>query len=138
PSLTESYATTGGNDPILIEFPKGSYAPVFTERTGATPVAIPAAVTRRSITNRREALSLVIALVAGGALGLTYLGSTNTRTGDILPSVAVLPFVNFTGDPEQEYFTDGLTDEIIDALTRVEGLRVPARTSSFQFKGKPQ
>ena len=52
------------------------------------------------------------------------------------PSVAVLPFVNMSSDPEQEYFSDGLSEEILNALAGVPGLYVPARTSSFQFKGK--
>lgn len=52
------------------------------------------------------------------------------------PSVAVLPFVNMSSDPEQEYFSDGLSEEILNALARIPGLYVPARTSSFQFKGK--
>ena len=51
-------------------------------------------------------------------------------------SVAVLPFVNMSSDPEQEYFSDGLSEEILNALARIPGLYVPARTSSFQFKGK--
>jgi len=51
-------------------------------------------------------------------------------------SIAVLPFVNMSNDPEQEYFSDGLTEEIINVLVQVEGLKVIARTSSFQFKGK--
>jgi TolB-like protein len=51
-------------------------------------------------------------------------------------SVAVLPFVNMSSDPEQEYFSDGLSEEILNALARTPGLYVPARTSSFQFKGK--
>ena len=51
-------------------------------------------------------------------------------------SVAVLPFVNISGDKDQEYFSDGLSDELIDMLTKVPELRVPARTSSFYFKGK--
>jgi serine/threonine-protein kinase len=52
------------------------------------------------------------------------------------PSVAVLPFVNMSTDPENEYFGDGMAEEIINALTRVQGLRVAARTSAFSFKGK--
>jgi adenylate cyclase len=51
------------------------------------------------------------------------------------PSVAVLPFVNMSPDPDQEYFADGMAEEIINALAQVEGLRVIARTSAFAFKG---
>ena len=50
-------------------------------------------------------------------------------------SVAVLPFANMSSDPENEFFADGITEEIINALTRVDGLQVTARTSSFAFKG---
>ncbi|MCP5102833.1 MAG: tetratricopeptide repeat protein [bacterium] len=50
--------------------------------------------------------------------------------------VAVLPFVNMSSDPENEYFSDGMSEELIDAFTKVDGLQVTARTSSFAFKGK--
>jgi eukaryotic-like serine/threonine-protein kinase len=53
-----------------------------------------------------------------------------------LHSVAVLPFVNLSADKENEYFSDGMADEIINALTQVKGLRVAARTSCFALKGK--
>jgi serine/threonine-protein kinase len=52
------------------------------------------------------------------------------------PSVAVLPFANFTGDAAREPFCDALTDELIDALAQLEGLRVVARTSAFRFKNQ--
>jgi TolB-like protein/Tfp pilus assembly protein PilF len=52
-------------------------------------------------------------------------------------SVAVLPFVDMSEKKDQEYFSDGLSEELIDMLTKVPDLRVPARTSSFYFKGKP-
>jgi TolB-like protein len=52
------------------------------------------------------------------------------------PSIAVLPFASMSPDPENEYFSDGISEEIINALTQIEGLRVAARTSSFWFKGK--
>ena len=52
------------------------------------------------------------------------------------PSIAVLPFANLSADPENEYFSDGMSEEIINALTRVNDLRVVARTSAFAFKGK--
>jgi adenylate cyclase len=53
------------------------------------------------------------------------------------PSVAVLPFVNMSGDPGQEYFSDGLTEQIINGLCKVYNLFVIARNSSFAYKGKP-
>ena len=53
------------------------------------------------------------------------------------PSIAVLPFDNLSGDPEQEYFSDGLTDEIIAVLSKVPKLFVIARNSTFTYKGKP-
>ncbi len=55
-----------------------------------------------------------------------------------IPSIAVLPFANLSADKENEYFSDGLAEDIIDALTQVPGLRVMARTSAFSFRGKEQ
>ncbi len=52
------------------------------------------------------------------------------------PSIAVLPFANMSGDPEQEYFSDGITEDIITALSRISGLLVVARTSTMVYKGK--
>jgi serine/threonine-protein kinase len=54
------------------------------------------------------------------------------------PSIAVLPFANMSGDKEQEYFSDGLAEEIISALAQLPGLKVTARTSAFAFRGKEQ
>lgn len=51
-------------------------------------------------------------------------------------SIAVLPFVNMSADPEQEFFSDGMSEELLNLLARTKGLRVAARTSSFAFKGK--
>ena len=50
--------------------------------------------------------------------------------------LAVMPFVNMSADPENEYFSDGITEELLNALTRVDGLQVTSRTSAFAFKGK--
>jgi TolB-like protein/Tfp pilus assembly protein PilF len=53
-------------------------------------------------------------------------------------SIAVLPFVNMSGDPKEDYFSDGITEEILDALAQVPNLKVAARTSAFAFKGKAE
>ena len=56
----------------------------------------------------------------------------------LAPSIAVLPFTNMSADKENEYFSDGLAEEIINALTQIPGLKVTARTSAFAFRGKEQ
>ena len=55
---------------------------------------------------------------------------------DLSPSIAVLPFVNMSADPENDYFCDGLAEELLNALAKIDGLKVAARTSAFSFKGK--
>ena len=69
------------------------------------------------------------------AAGPTSADGKATKISDE-PSVAVLPFVNMSSDPEQEYFSDGISEEILNVLTRIPNLKVAARTSSFQFKGR--
>jgi len=64
------------------------------------------------------------------------IGGTDTPAGTARSSVAVLPFVNMSAEPDNEYFSDGLTEEVINALTSVPGLQVVARTSVFRFKGQ--
>jgi len=63
---------------------------------------------------------------------------TGTVRADDAPSIAVLPFANMSGDKENEYFSDGLAEEILNALAQIQGLKVIARTSSFAFRGKEQ
>jgi adenylate cyclase len=66
--------------------------------------------------------------------------STRANSGPPLPdkpSIAVLPFANMSGDPEQEYFVDGMVEEIITALSRIRWLFVIARNSTFTYKGRP-
>src|SRR6516162_10270628 len=72
---------------------------------------------------------------------MTAVGSAPMRSssGPPLPdkpSIAVLPFANMSGDPEQEYFADGMVEEIITALTRIRWLFVIARNSTFTYKGQ--
>lgn len=67
---------------------------------------------------------------AGGAVP-----PSDARSGQMIRSVAVLPFVDLSADRDQEYFGDGLAEEILNALTKIAGLHVPARTSCFAFRG---
>lgn len=62
--------------------------------------------------------------------------STSRDVAEKPKSIAVLPFVNMSGEEENEYFSDGMTEEILNALVKVRGLQVASRTSSFAFKGK--
>ncbi|MGB3862453.1 MAG: protein kinase [Candidatus Aminicenantaceae bacterium] len=67
---------------------------------------------------------------------LKSVGRKSVSTAADKPSIAVLPFVNMSADPENEYFSDGLAEDLINALTKITVLHVVARTSSFAFKGE--
>ena len=75
---------------------------------------------------RREAADVAVANAASAAQAATK------------KSIAVLPFVNMSGDPKNDYFSDGITEEILNALAQIADLKVAARTSAFAFKGKDQ
>lgn len=75
-----------------------------------------------------------------GNEGLAVPTEKDTRytPKDKFKSLAVLPFVNMSPDPDNEYFSDGITEELLNVLTQVDGLHVTARTSSFAFKGRQE
>ena len=102
--LKKYYETDGREDPLCIDFPTGTYAPLIQTRD-AMPVS--------------------------PSLAGSVAGAKSVKN-----AIAVLPFVNLSSDQENEYFSDGLTEELINALTKVEGLRVVAWSSAFQLKGK--
>jgi serine/threonine-protein kinase len=86
----------------------------------------------------RSPISLVLLLLVSGlALLLPFYWHRNlTTSSPPEKSIAVLPFLDLSETKDQEYFCDGMSEEILEALAKVEGLRVVARTSSFSFKGK--
>ena len=100
--------------------------------TGASSSA-QSAVTRalrRGLSQRYQAVTDLLDELKN----MTAPAAQATRQPDV-PSIAVLPFTNMSADAENEYFCDGITEDIINALTKLKGLRVMARTSSFSFKG---
>jgi TolB-like protein/class 3 adenylate cyclase len=72
-----------------------------------------------------------------GSAGIARVGAAEPLPLPDKPSIAVLPFANMSGDPEQEYFVDGMVEEIITALSRIGWLFVIARNSTFTYKGRP-
>lgn len=126
--LTEYYAGEGADEVVRIELPKGSYVPVFrlAPTVGAEK---PARTSRRTLVTIAALTACLLAIGSAAFLWLRpQVGSPN--------SIAVLPFVNLTGDAKNDVFSDGLTEEVIDALTKIPDLRIVARTSAFQFKDK--
>jgi TolB-like protein len=98
------------------------------------------AVPRLEQSTKRGVLALlaVAILLMGGWLAFRARAAGRAIPGTDRPrSIAVLPFRNLRGDSTGDYFSDGVTEEILHALTQIPDLRVAARTSAFQFKGKP-
>jgi TolB-like protein/DNA-binding winged helix-turn-helix (wHTH) protein/Tfp pilus assembly protein PilF len=105
------------------------------------PIPLPLEVgraPRRAWPIRRWSLATVIllALALGAVLGRQVWKATHASAVVADKSVAVLPFLDLSEKHDEEYFADGMSEELIDVLARVPDLRVPARTSSFYFKGK--
>ena len=102
-----------------------------TPSTGTGPIAVPPESKRRLVVT----LGAGAAALTAGVVLVVALRHRPLASGP--PSIAVLPFTNLSGDKEQEYFSDGIAEELIGLLARVSQLRVAGRISSFAFKGKP-
>jgi serine/threonine-protein kinase len=101
----------------------------------AVDAAVMRALSRTPVDRYRTGAEFADAL-----LKLLRTGSTSSPTENksvtAPKAIAVLPFANMSADPENEYFSDGMTEEIINALSKVQGIHVASRSSSFAFKGK--
>ena len=106
--------------------------PEGIHRTEPLPQVAPAAQVRL-----RAAFAVAVVL-SMGVLGyvLYERGLGRAHAGEPRQSIAVMPFTNLSGDPSKEYFSDGMSEELLNLLARVPGLQVAARTSSFAYKGR--
>ena len=124
----EIYAIT--NEGVLV--PKASE--IDTSAQNSQPVR----VVEKNIW--KKAVSIFFILLAVIAVSIFvypyFADDSDSPVQTIEKSIAVLPFINMSNDPEQEYFSDGITEEILNSLVKVDGLKVAGRTSSFSFKGK--
>lgn len=135
--LDEYYGTGGARNPIRISLPKGSYVPEFEIHDPATVAApTPLPHTRPSSQQRRwlAALGLIL-VIPFAAYGIWRWQAAAPATGQI-KSIAVLPFVYLSGDPQGEAIVDGLTEELTTLAAGLDGIKVAARTSAYQFKNK--
>jgi TolB-like protein/class 3 adenylate cyclase/rhodanese-related sulfurtransferase len=122
--------------------------PVTAYRVRAEAGANASTATKSLYGSRRFVVGTAALAISIGLLGLIYwqfgiVESPSEKGAAVAlalpdkPSIAVLPFANLSDDPEQEYFTDGLSEDLITDLSRIQGLFVIARNSSFTYKGKP-
>lgn len=81
-------------------------------------------------------VALVLVCMAGLGYLLYERGLGRAQAGEPHGSIAVLPFTNLSGDPARDYFSDGMSEELLNLLARVPGLKVASRTSSFAYKGR--
>jgi adenylate cyclase len=141
--LRDYYEVAGRDDDVIIDLPKGGYIPAFRYRDRtpdpATAVIAPEVIEPPAVRDWRPLLAgvLILGVLAGSIYYAKRRGIT-TGHGVDASSIAVLPFADLSQGHDQEYFCDGMTEEIIDALAKIGGVRVVARTSSFAFKGKQQ
>jgi len=129
--LIEYYAGEGSEDPVVIELPKGGYAPQFRQ-----PETAPARTD--GVRETRSRGVWLVATLAGLVVALAAMGWWWVQRKSAPIAIAVMPLENLSHDPANDYFADGLTDELIRNLSIIDGLAARSRTSSFTFKGQPR
>jgi serine/threonine protein kinase/Tfp pilus assembly protein PilF len=141
------YEMIAGERPFSGNTPQSIMAKRFTETPqslqsirSSVPASVDWAVSKAMSTDTQSRFAstglFAQALVSGQLTTPTNTDALPKATVSQAKSVAVLPFANMSADAENEYFADGIAEEIINALSRVQGLRIASRTSSFAFKGK--
>ena len=116
---------------VLPEIPASAMTSVVASKTNLSLQPSPRS-NRQQVRVKAAPSTLTVAERAAVLGGHSQLAETNIAK----ISIAVLPFANLTGDANDEYFSDGLADELLSVLAKIKGLRVIARTSAFTFKGK--
>jgi TolB-like protein len=136
--LSEYYTNGGKSDPLVIDLPKGGYVPAFREPAGET--GEPVRHSRVSPEGNRRQRWYAGIVAAGFCLAVVMIvwGWWQFQHRSTPIPIAVLPLGNLSQDPANEYFSDGLTGEIIRNLSIIDGLAVRSQTSAFVFKGKPR
>jgi TolB-like protein/Tfp pilus assembly protein PilF len=136
--LKEYYNSEGIADTVVIELSQRGYAPVaYERRIGASEAVAGISPPVRIPILRRRPLLLACAGAAAALAGVWWLDRRTPLWQGKRISVAVLPFVNLSSSSENEYFVDGLTEEVTNTLANVPGLKVVSRTSAFQFRRQP-
>jgi TolB-like protein/Flp pilus assembly protein TadD len=132
--LADYYEGPGRGEAVRVDLPKGTYVPVFRSSTPAPGAQQPPKV---RAPYRAWAHWYFIAPTLMGLLAIYFVPRFwRPVLPKVPPAVAVLPFANVSADPQNEYFSDGLTEELIDTIGQLNGLRVIGRGASFQYKGK--
>ncbi len=137
------YEMLTGQPPLIGSNPRATMAkqvtaipaPLRVSRPEASPM-LESALAKALAKNPEERFATVNDFVGALRRGLVAAPSVAVPSSAAVRTIAVLPFVNSSNDPDNEYLSDGLTDELINALVRVEGLRVSSRTSVFALKGR--
>ena len=129
--LRSYYAGEGSRAPVIIELPKGGYVPAFREGEPAGEM------NARQRSRLRTRLWRIVAL-AGFVVAIAAVVWWRLHYGNAPVPIAVLPLVNLSQNPAEDYFADGLSGEIIRNLSIIDGMAVRSQTSSFAFKGKPR